>query len=170
MDRADVTGPPESFIGRWSRRKHHSVGERESVAPTTEPEGAAIDAPAEEPPSLTDSDMPPVESLGDDDDYSGFLSAGVSDGLRRSALRRLFHSDKFNAIDGLDDYAEDFASFAPLGDIVTADMKHHLKRLFDDINQEEGQHTASEQVVAAGTADDGEPEPLADEAEEDPHS
>ena len=79
--------------------------------------------------------MPPLESLGPDSDYSGFLSRGVSEALRRKALARLFRSPAYNVVDGLDDYAEDFTKFAPLGDIVTADMRHQLeqrlKRLAD---------------------------------------
>ena len=76
--------------------------------------------------------MPPVESLGDDDDYSAFLNPGVSEGLRAKALQRLFRSAKFNVTDGLDDYAEDYTQFAPLGDILTADMKYHMKRLLTE--------------------------------------
>ena len=73
---------------------------------------------------LTDADMPPIESLDEDSDYSGFLSPGVSEELRRRALRKLFFSAAFNVRDGLDDYDDDFTSFEALGDMVTADMKH----------------------------------------------
>ena len=30
-------------------------------------------------------------------------------------------------VDGLDEYAEDFTTFEPLGDIVTADMRHMIE-------------------------------------------
>lgn len=46
--------------------------------------------------------------------------------LRQRALRKLFHSPLMNICDGLDDYAEDFTSFAVLGDIITSDMRHQL--------------------------------------------
>ncbi|MGB5735975.1 MAG: DUF3306 domain-containing protein, partial [Thiohalocapsa sp.] len=77
---------------------------------------------------LTDADMPPLESLGPDSDYSGFLSQGVSEALRRQALARMFRSPAFNVVDELDDYAEDFTQFAPLGDVVTADMRHRIEQ------------------------------------------
>jgi len=59
--------------------------------------------------------------------YSGFLSPGVSEGLRRRALRKLFMSAVFNVRDGLDDYDEDFTNFEALGDIVTSDMRHQAE-------------------------------------------
>jgi hypothetical protein len=87
--------------------------------------GHAPDAPPER--ALTDADMPALEALGEDDDYSGFLSPGVSEQLRLKALRKLFTSAKFNVTDGLDDYAEDFTKFEPLGDIITSDMRHRIE-------------------------------------------
>ena len=71
--------------------------------------------------------MPPLESLGEDSDYSGFLSPEVSDKLRQTALRKLFHGKAFNIVDGLDDYDDDFITALPLGDIVTADMRHQAE-------------------------------------------
>jgi len=85
------------------------------------------DEPAEKKPS--DQDVPPLDSLGPDSDYSGFLSQNVSPKLRREALRKLFSSAKFNVTDGLDDYAEDFTRHTPLGDIVTAEMRARLGTL-----------------------------------------
>ena len=70
----------------------------------------------------------PLESLDEESDYTGFLSPGVSEDLRRMALRRLFHLPQFDIRDGLNDYDEDFRIFEPLGKIVTADMKYHAER------------------------------------------
>jgi hypothetical protein len=85
-------------------------------------------AAAEDAPDpLRDLDMPPLETLTADSDYTGFLSSGVSEPLRRAALRKLFHGAEFNVIDELDDYAEDFTSFTALGDVLTADMRHLIE-------------------------------------------
>ena len=54
------------------------------------------------------------------------MSPGVSAPLRKSALRKLFSATGFNIRDGLDDYDDDFTNFAPLGDIVTSDMKQGM--------------------------------------------
>ena len=75
----------------------------------------------------TDEDVPSLDSLGPDSDYSDFLSKAVSPELRRQALRKLFSSPKFNVTDGLDSYAEDFTQHAPLGDIVPAEMRARLE-------------------------------------------
>ncbi len=72
---------------------------------------------------LSDADMPPIESLDENADYSPFLSPRVSSDLRRLALRKLFHSPKFNLRDGLNDYDEDYTCFAGLGDTVAAELR-----------------------------------------------
>jgi hypothetical protein len=155
-----MTDTSEQFLSRWSRLKQ--AGGTEAALEETLPEPLAeADVAAETPPRLTDDDMPSLETLGDDDDYSGFLSEGVSDALRKQALRRLFLSPKFNVVDGLDDYAEDFTSFAPLGDIITADMKHHMERLLRDQEAE----TVSDEDVETPVPDTAsDPLPVRDHA------
>ena len=116
----------ETFsVNRWAQRKAQvRTAEAGSAAPavTTDAEPAV-----ESEPELTDADMPPVESLDENSNYQQFFSPKVSEGLRRIALRKLFHSGSFNLRDGLDDYDEDYTKFEPLGDIVTADMKHLIE-------------------------------------------
>jgi len=108
---------------------------------------------------LTDEDMPPIESLTADSDYTGFMSPEVSDALRRLALRKLFHGAEFNICDGLDDYDGDYASFTKLGSIVTSDMKHQIEmearkkaRLLEE--QKTDERLASEKIVLEGKAND----------------
>jgi Protein of unknown function (DUF3306) len=76
----------------------------------------------------TDADMPPIESLNEESDFSDFLSPKVSDMLRKQALRKLFHMPFLNIVDGLDDYAEDYTKFASLGDIIPHEMQRMLDR------------------------------------------
>jgi len=121
----------ESALSRWSRRKLEADRDDADTAPAVEPgpvgEAAAISAqPAEEKP-LSDADMPDIDSLSAESDFSGFMSSGVSDELRNLALRKLFHAPVFNIRDGLDEYDEDYTSFEKLGDIVTCDMKHQVE-------------------------------------------
>lgn len=112
----------EPFLSRWSRRKH--------AAHTSAMEAEVQQAPAEESPSpsLTDADMPPLESLDENSDYSGFLSPEVTEELRQMALQKLFRSACFNVCDGLDDYAEDYTTFEKLGDVMTADLRFRLQQ------------------------------------------
>lgn len=123
--------PTESFLQRFHRLKSEARREEQAEAgESARPPGETVTdgASAPETPAPTDADMPPIESLTPDSDYRGFLSAQVSESLRRAALRKLFHSAAFNVIDELDDYAEDFTRFQALGDIITADMRHRIER------------------------------------------
>lgn len=128
--------PGESFLRRLHRRKTEARLNETTCADISpdeneDPTGAVFETAAETDGSteetLTDADMPPLESLSADSDYTGFLSPKVSEKLRRAALRRLFHGDEFNIVDGLDEYAEDFTTFEALGDIVTSDMRHMIE-------------------------------------------
>lgn len=87
------------------------------------------DQPAAETDEIA---LPPLDSLGEDDDYSAFLLTGVSPLLRRQALRQLFCSAKYNAVDGLDDYCEDFTQHVPLGNLVPAELRRRLESALAD--------------------------------------
>lgn len=155
-DNTHVTGEG-GFIGRWARRKrdatidaqepvendlldaslmeksgHALQGDQASAdlsnsakVPEAELTTTGLDLTASE---LTDEDMPDIETLNADSDFSPFFSKGVSKELRNLALKKLFFSGKFSARDGLDDYDDDFTKFEPLGDTVTSDMKFHARR------------------------------------------
>lgn len=132
----------ETFFSRWSRRKHEA--QQEQVIPNQERETPV--EPIEPVIHLTDADMPPIESLTEESDYSVFLSPRVSEALRKQALRKLFRGAGFNVRDGLDDYDEDYTEFVPLGDIVTADVRHLLEREMqkqDEKTQEEPEESGA---------------------------
>ncbi len=137
------------FLKRWSRRKQQIADDESPLPddvqtrdlPVAETLPSVTDAPspeiteqdleeasASETQVLSDEDMPPIESLDKDSDYSPFLSEGVSKELRNMALKKLFFSGKFALRDGLDDYDDDFTKFEPLGNTVTSDMKFHQRR------------------------------------------
>lgn len=122
-----------SFVSRWSRLKHETKqNDGNTAAEKTAAEKAAETGALDEHQQssakiLTDEDMPDLETMTADSDYTGFLSPGVSDGLRKLALRKLFHSDVFNIRDGLDEYDGDYTQFEKLGDIVTSDMQHQIE-------------------------------------------
>ena len=137
-----------SFYARWSRRKLESKTDLGIVEKSVSSEQDADEEPAV--PALTDADMPALETLHDDSDYSGFLSPEVSDKLREVALRKLFHGKAFNIVDGLDDYDDDFITGLPLGDIVTADMRHQAEVKLEKEKAallEESRHAGAEECV-----------------------
>ena len=152
----------ESVLSRWSRRKLEAdqlaPAAGESVSPDAE---ASLAMPAMEEvdaveiPALTDADMPDIESLNEDSDFSGFMSSGVSDELRNLALRKLFKAPVFNIRDGLDEYDEDYTYFEKLGDIVTCDMKHQIEMQAQKLREAEAaEAAAAEDDEIAEIADD----------------
>jgi hypothetical protein len=170
---ADLTGEEgEDFIQRWARRKAEAeaaVTDAPADAPAAKfSSGAAEDEtdPSEEapPPALTDADMPPLDSLTGDSDVSAFFSAGVSEDLRRSALRKVFHSPKFNVCDGLDDYCDDFTDFPALGNIITADMRHQMMRKLEQLAalEETPEETLTETPEESSGAVAAQPRPVAE--------
>jgi len=164
--------PGESFLQRFHRRKtearQNAVEPTAATPPDSAPPHPAVAAPVPQQ-DLTDADMPPLESLTVDSDYSGFLAEKVSEGLRRAALRKLFHSTEFNVLDELDDYAEDFTTFSALGDLVTADMRHRLeveaKKRAEALEQAMLEQTESPDALTVGNdapGDTGDDESISD--------
>lgn len=155
MSREEIPAD-ENFLSRWSRRKLEGESDAElNSGQSLQPHETLSESHNEEPPHLTDEDMPPIESLTDDSDYTGFMSPGVSEELRQMALRKLFGSTAFNVVDGLDDYDEDFTSFTKLGDFVTADMRFQMeqeaRRKMDALLADD----ESAEIIEQGTSDVG---------------
>lgn len=113
--------------------------------------------------SLTDADMPTIESLDEASDFSGFLSEKVSEQLRRKALSKLFHLPEFNVRDGLNDYDEDYSTFVPLGDTVTYQMKQFIERQKQQFN-EALEAEDDDQVTARAATGSDTAEPSAEDA------
>jgi hypothetical protein len=159
---SDDTEP--GLLRRWSHRKQGAVragdasdaaageGGRaldEDFVQAPEADRAGVDAEPDTTEQVkTDADMPDLETINDASDVSDFLSPGVSEKLRNAALRRLFRTAKFNVVDVMDDYNEDFRNFQPLGDLVTADMRHRM---------EMEEKRRQEAVAESGETRDGEP-------------
>lgn len=93
-----------SFLRRWSSFKRRLAG-----AP------AAGDAP---------QPLPAAETLDLDADFSAFMQPEVDAQTRSRALRRLFMTDHYRAMDGLDVYVDDYSAPAPLAAAALATLEH----------------------------------------------
>jgi len=82
-----------SFLRRWSRRKL---------------EGALRSGPATDVKQVA-LPLPAPETLDFDADFSVFMQEGVDGEARRNALRKLFMTDHYRVMDGLDVYVEDYS-------------------------------------------------------------
>ncbi|TWA60376.1 uncharacterized protein DUF3306 [Azospirillum brasilense] len=159
----------ESFLSRWSRLK------RQPAAPAPEPAlEPAQPPPVEEPPvqlpvdaaaepaetvpgAAPDADdplkdLPPVEELTLESDFTPFLRAEVPDDLHRQALRKLWTSDPvFANDDGLKDYADDYASlFTGSSPVKTL---YRVGKGFLDAAEEAAEK--AEQAAGGAAADSG---------------
>lgn len=97
-----------SFLRRWSRLKLHG-GDRHVEAPDVK--GAALPLPA-------------PETLDFNADFSLFMRDGVDGETRRNALRKLFMTDHYRAMDGLDVYVEDYSRPALLSSDLLQTLDH----------------------------------------------
>lgn len=104
---------PDEFLSRWSRRKQEARRET-AEKPAVPPAPAAKD----EAPVL-----PPLDQLGVDSDYRGFLHPKVDEGLRRAALKKMFSDPHFNVMDGLDIYIDDYSISEPIPAAMLAELK-----------------------------------------------
>ena len=112
-----MAGSDEDFISRWSRRKRAI----RSGAPVEEGPPVAKPAPAQ---AGTDSivegevappePLPPVESLTPESDFTPFMDSKVDPGVRREALKKLFSDPRYNVMDRLDIYIDDYSIPDPL--------------------------------------------------------
>jgi hypothetical protein len=133
-------GGAERFsLSRWSRRKLAAAAEAPAPAPASAP--AIAPAPASGvsgPPAPVE--LPPVESLTFDSDFTAFLRPGVDDKVKRAALKQLFRDPRFNIMDGLDTYIDDYTKADPIPPDILADL---LQRGFGPAPE-----TGQEQAVA----------------------
>jgi len=108
----------DHFLSRWSRRKQlakrdPSQLEKEEASPAQ----PAVAAPADASPPVPAGEvapLPPVESLTPDSDFIPFMRGEVDPGVRQQALRTLFRDPRFNVMDGLDVYIDDYSKPDPL--------------------------------------------------------
>ncbi|WP_298377274.1 DUF3306 domain-containing protein [Azospirillum sp.] len=117
----------EAFLSRWSRLKRASAPPPDPAPPTPEPPVAAAlvetdgEAPTVPPDEAADplADLPSVEDLTAESDFTPFLRADVPEDLHRQALRKLWTSDPVYANDdGLKDYADDYTGLFDLSEPV----------------------------------------------------
>ena len=165
-----MTSEEEGFLERWSRRKQQPEDEPDALPDVTDESDEANEldeASAPEAPALTDEDMPDIETLAPDSDVSPFFSPGVSERLRQKALRKIFHSARYNVKDGLDDYDEDFTLLQPLGDTDTWEWRRQRERLVEREKARERKRL-EEEAEDAETEDEELPEQPPEQPENEP--
>lgn len=146
-----MTRKKEGFAHRWARLAHQV-----RRAQASEPN----DRPATEPaaPACEDEgpDLPPIESLDADSDYTAFLAANVPKALKTAALRKAWTSNPaIMAHEPLVEYAWDcnapgYGKLRP--DDLTGKLARNLLRHFLPEEEREGEHATRVEVAHASAA------------------
>ncbi|MBC7415289.1 MAG: DUF3306 domain-containing protein [Herminiimonas sp.] len=123
------------FFSRWAKPGA-------TVDPAVLPDASSDAIAALEPLAPPVSLVPPVPpgeltladaaGLGAESDFVPFMASNVDPGVRRLALRQLFADPRFNVMDGLDTYIEDYNTFVPMDAAMVAALNHG-KALLDPL-------------------------------------
>lgn len=131
----------DDFLRRWSRRKT-AVREGKKVEADPAPGQQAV-APldtASGPETSPPEPLPPVESLTPESDFAPFMKQGVDPGVKREALKTLLRDPRFNVMDGLDVYIDDYSKPDPMPEAWLSQlnqMKHLGHYLEPDVAEAE---------------------------------
>ena len=112
----DRDSTQEGFLRRWARVK----GEARETAPAAAdpaPQGKGV------PDALPPPELPPIDQLTLESDFSAFFHPKVEEDVRRQALRKLFSEPHFNVMDGLDVYIDDYSKTEPIPAAMLAGLK-----------------------------------------------
>jgi hypothetical protein len=153
MPQAD--DPQRGFsLSRWSRRKLEAARATERAAAPAAPAPPAVATPAPELPREQHADtqprpleLPAIDSLTFESDFAAFLQPSVDEPLRRQALKKLFSDPRFNVMDGLDVYIDDYGKADPI-DPETVRHLVQARYLFDPPRTRVNEHGVVEEIPA----------------------
>lgn len=126
------------FLRRWSRRKQDAAAQAAQTKP----------APAGEAPAL-----PSPDSLTFESDFKAFMQAKVEEGVKRAALKKLFADPRFNVMDGLDTYIDDYSKDDPIPQAMLAQLEHAKSTLFGRGEEKPKEQTGPEKQDVAQAAE-----------------
>ena len=133
-DRQDTPDPPPQPLSlrRWSQRKLEAARSLPSAGDSASIPAAILPdvAPLRPTPVTTPAMLPPVESLTFDSEFAQFLKPEVDETLKRAALKQLFRHPRFNIMDGLDTYIDDYTKADPIPPDMLSKLRQ-IRYIFD---------------------------------------
>jgi len=161
-------------LRRWAQRKLDAArAEAVAAAPTATPANPPATT-ATAPPALQAAEqpvLPPIESLTIDSDFTLFMQPNVDAAVRRAALKQLFRDPRFNVMDGLDTYIDDYTKADPIPEDMLKQLAH-ARAIFDPpptILTPEG-HVVDAPVAASTLPARDEASPAGPVASQDPNA
>ncbi len=134
---------PQDFLRRWSRRKQDAAAQ--AKAPAAKPD--------EKAPAL-----PPLDSLTFESDFKAFMHAKVEESVKRAALKKLFADPRFNVIDQMDIYIDDYTNLETIPKEMLDKLEHARATLFGQQEEKKAEEAPKTTDVAQAPA-----QPQADE-------
>jgi len=131
----------DNFLSRWARRKRESANAAHAIVPE---------------PAQPLAELPPVDELSFESDFKAFMHAKVDERLRRMALKKLFSDPRFNVMDGLDVYIDDYSKEDPIPPGMLAQLQHARSTLFGPQTEEEKKPPEDPQLAEVDDPDDAE--------------
>jgi hypothetical protein len=159
---ADEKAKPEGgFLSRWSRLKANEVPPAAKSAPQVtqafasnspivgEFEANAVEVPANRGVSDTPpAELPAIESLTSESDFTPFMAKDVSPAMRNLAMKKLFTDPHYNVMDRLDIYIDDYGQPDPIPpEMLRMLTQSKTLRLFDEDDPEEAAARSLRQQV-----------------------
>src|SRR3990170_3925634 len=129
----------EQFLARWSRLKQ----EAQDQPPQEKAPEKAVDPKAPAP------ELPPLDKLTLDSDYRAFFHPKVDEDVRRAALKKLFSDPRFNVMDGLDVYIDDYGKTEPIPPAMLAGLRQ-AQRILEWAKGDQEQSKREDQEQVAG--------------------
>jgi hypothetical protein len=109
--RTPVQAPPPADVaatGQTPAGRTHNAIEPTVSASVSNPVSTSVSTLS------ANADLPPIESLTIDSDFAPFFKPQVDESLKRAALKQLFRDPRFNIMDGLDTYIDDYTQPDPI--------------------------------------------------------
>ncbi len=72
------------------------------------------------------AELPPVDTLTSESDFTAFMRPGVDEVQKRGALKKLFSDPRFNVMDGLDTYIDDYTKPDPVEPSLARELLSRL--------------------------------------------
>tara|TARA_B110000438_G_C15505657_1_gene517609 strand:- start:52 stop:687 length:636 start_codon:yes stop_codon:yes gene_type:complete len=141
-----------NFLKRWSGRKT-ALREEDPDKQATVPVYEEVELPDRQDENDVENiavpeDLPDIDTLNKDSDFSLFMREGTPEHLKKIALRKLFNSDPaFSVLDGLNDYDEDYSMIGMVTEAVSTRYKpgRGMVDSEDEKNAEEGTKNLSDE-------------------------
>ena len=153
----------DGFLNRWSQRKAGKVTPEPATKSNSSALKTAPDAVAEaklnvdqqntaldQTATLPQLTLDDVAKLNHQDDFSVFMQSGVDPDVKRAAMKKLFSDPRYNIMDGLDIYIDDYSKPDPIPpEMLRRLVQSQMLNLFKTEEEEKDKpnQSATEQIA-----------------------